>query len=490
MISLKSIDLSKKKVSNLVVPVCEDAPIHDRKALLSLIEQARIIGNFKGGAKEVLTLYDVPGAKVHRITFIGLGELNKIDLEKLRVFTGKAVRLNADDKQTQLTIAAPVPAKLGVAPDDLFTSLCEGVVLGNHTFSVYKKSEKPGLKKADILTTADLVKACGTVPEKTSAICRGTILARDWVTTPSNDKKPATLATSIKSAASKTGLKVTVLDEKELKQKKFGAMLAVSAGSNNKPRLVILDHKPKKVVKTIVLVGKGVTFDSGGINLKPSAGMELMKSDMAGAAAVAGTLISIATLKPDARVIGVLPLVENMPSGTATRPGDIITSFAGKTVEIGNTDAEGRLILADAIAYANKIYKPDTIIDMATLTGACVMALGEKIAGVFTHNENLARQIVAAGGHTQERCWQMPMPDDYREYMKSKFADICNMSSSRWGGAITAALFLSAFAESVSWAHIDIAGVAYSDKGSDYCGPGGTGFGVRLLNRVIEQMLV
>jgi leucyl aminopeptidase len=266
-------------------------------------------------------------------------------------------------------------------------------------------------------------------------------------------------------------------------------MLAVGAGSANKPRLVTLEYAPaKKARKTIVLVGKGVVFDSGGINLKPSASLDTMKTDMAGAAAVAATLITAARLKPDVRLVGVTPLVENMPSGQALRPGDIITSLSGKTIEVGNTDAEGRLILADAMTYAIKTFKPDVLVDMATLTGACVMALGEKVAGVFSRDEELSRTVIAAGQKTFERCWPMPMPEDYKALLKSDLADINNMSSTRYGGAITAALFLSEFAGDVPWAHIDIAGPARNSKATDYCPAGGSGFGVRLLLEMIGSV--
>ena len=253
-------------------------------------------------------------------------------------------------------------------------------------------------------------------------------------------------------------MKTTVLDEKKLKQKKFGALLAVAAGSQHRPRVLILEHNPEGAQKTIALVGKGVTFDAGGINLKTSASLDGMKMDMAGAAAVAATLITASKLNLNLHIIGVLPLVENMPSGSAARPGDVIVTYAGKTVEIGNTDAEGRLILADALAYAIETFKPGTVVDMATLTGACVVALGEKIAGVFSPDDTLARAIVDSGKKTGERCWRLPLPEDYKELLKSDLADLSNMSSSRWGGAITAALFLSEFAGDTTWAHIDIAG--------------------------------
>jgi len=305
---------------------------------------------------------------------------------------------------------------------------------------------------------------------------------------PANDKRPHMLAQIIKTAAAKEKLKITIMDEKRLKKEKFGGILGVAAGSTSKPRLMVLDYRVPKAKKTIVLVGKGVTFDSGGINLKATGFIEDMKMDMAGAAAVAATLITVAKLNPPINVVGVIPLVENMPSGGASRPGDIISTYKGKTVEIGNTDAEGRLILIDALAYAIKTYKPDTIIDAATLTGACAVALGEKIAGVFSFNDDLAKAIVASGEKTHERCWHMPLPEDYKELIKSEFADIHNMSSSKYGGAITAALFLSEFVDDANWAHIDIAGPAYVKKPVAYCNTGGTGFGVRLFCDLMEKL--
>jgi leucyl aminopeptidase len=281
--------------------------------------------------------------------------------------------------------------------------------------------------------------------------------------------------------ANKARLKTTIILRKELEEKKFGALLAVAQGSRNPPCLAAIEYCPPKFEKTIVLVGKGVTFDAGGINLKTSPGLEDMKADMAGAAAVGATMLAVAQLKPKVRVVGVLPLVENMPSGSAFRPGDIIRAYSGKTVEIGNTDAEGRLILIDAMAWAIEQYRPDTLIDLATLTGACVVALGESIAGLFCPDEDLAQALLSAATRTHERCWRMPLPDDYRKKLKSDLADIRNIGDSRWGGAIAAALFLSEFVEKTAWAHIDIAGPAYAKKGNAYCGPGATGFGVRLI---------
>jgi len=322
---------------------------------------------------------------------------------------------------------------------------------------------------------------------RVAALCEGTTQARDWVNTPSNEKTPEKFTRSIVSLAKKQGLKVQVLNEAQLKQKKLGALLAVAAGSKSKPALVMLEHRVPGAKKTLALVGKGVTFDSGGLNIKTGTSISDMKSDMSGAAAVAATLIAAAKLKTKTNIIGAIPIVENMPSGQATRPGDIIRSYAGKTIEIGNTDAEGRLILIDAISYVIKRYKPQLLVDLATLTGACVVALGDKIAGVFSNDDELAAGIIASGEKTHERCWRMPLPKDYKELLKSDFADMNNISSSRAGGAITAALFLAEFAADTPWAHIDIAGPAYLKTASAYCGPGGTGFGVRLLGDLLSK---
>jgi leucyl aminopeptidase len=338
------------------------------------------------------------------------------------------------------------------------------------------------------MSTAAQKKAYSGLVKSVAAVCGASIMAREWVTTPSNDKRPEAFAEMIQKAAQTAGLKACIMDDRWLEKQQFGAMLAVGQGSSAKPRLVAMEYSPRGAKKTIVLVGKGVTFDSGGINLKPSGSIETMKMDMSGAAAVAGTMLAVAHLKPDVKVVGVMPIVENMPSGTAIRPGDIIRSYAGKTIEIGNTDAEGRLILIDAMAWAIKHYQPDTLIDLATLTGACLVALGEKIAGVFSKDPELAAAIVASGEKTHERCWHLPLPEDYKELLKNDFADLNNVSSGRWGGAITAALFLSEFVGDTRWAHIDIAGPAWAKKASEYCGAGGTGFGVRLLCDVIGKI--
>ena len=488
MLKLKSVNLQKSRISTLAVPVCEDKDLHE-DLIDSLTKEAKKLEEFHGKQDEQLTLHNPAGIQADRVLFIGLGKHAELNPEKLRAFSGKAVKSSIKNGLKDIVIGTPSSNRIPMEDTILIEALLEGAYLGNHVFDRYKKEKKlKPLGRITLMVPPGTVKKYTKLSKRVEAVCHGTLLAREWVSTPSNDKTPAQLSKVFIDLARKETLKTTLLNPKQLKQGKFGALMAVAAGSQNTPRLVILEHAPKTAKQTIALVGKGVTFDSGGINLKPTGGLEDMKIDMSGAAAVAATLITVAKLKPTVRVVGVMPLVENMISGSATRPGDIIKSHAGKTIEIGNTDAEGRLILADAMSYAKKKYNPDIMVDMATLTGACVVALGEKIAGLFTDDDALAEAIMASGQKTHERIWRMPLPEDYKELLKSEIADTNNMSSTRWGGAITAALFLSGFSEGTRWAHIDIAGPASQKKASAYCDAGGTGFGVRLFCDLIDRL--
>ncbi|MBW1847936.1 MAG: leucyl aminopeptidase [Deltaproteobacteria bacterium] len=489
MLHLKTVDVKTVKIDTLIIPVCEDKEIHDNSALSSMVKQAKKLKEFKGKKGDEVTLYNMSGTKIGRAIFIGMGKVGKIDAEALRSFAGKGVKKCINNEVAEVCIAAPEASKVNLDEPILFESIMEGACLGNHVFDKYKKEKKQQpLKKINFIVKKAAVRKFNRLPAKVLAVCQGTIQAREWVSTPPNDKRPDQFARSISALSRKQGLKVKVFGEKELKQQKFGSLLAVSAGSRSKPRMVVLEHRPGNAKKTIVLVGKGVTFDSGGINLKPSGSLEDMKTDMSGAAAVAATLIAAAKLNIKKNIVGVMPIVENMPSGDASRPGDIVKSYDGKTVEIGNTDAEGRLILIDAMAWAVKKFKPHTIIDIATLTGACMIALGEKIAGVFSFEDKLVQDILDSADKTYERCWRLPLPDDYKELLKSDLADIKNISNTRYGGAITAALFISEFVEDQRWAHIDIAGPASATKANAYCNAGGTGFGVRLFCDLLEKL--
>jgi leucyl aminopeptidase len=489
MLDIKSVDLKKERQQALIIPACKDAAIHGDKTINALIKKAKALKEFSGDKDDELVLYDPSGIKAKRVILAGLGKRAEIDAEALRVLSGRCVKRCVAAKLTSAVLAAPSSQKIEMGASQLAAAMLEGACLVNHFFDKYKADKKQRPLKSITLMPDRLAPAgLEGLAARIETVCRGTILARDWISTPANDKRPEQFARSIVKTAKKEKLKTTVLDAKMLKQKNFGAILAVAAGSQSKPSLVLLEYLPEKTKKTVALVGKGVTFDTGGINLKPTGAIETMKQDMSGAAAVAATLVTASRLKLPINIVGAIPVVENMPSGTAIRPGDIIKSYAGQTVEIGNTDAEGRLILIDAMAYVIEKYSPLALIDLATLTGACAVALGEKIAGLFSKDERLRDTIVASGNRTFERCWPMPLPEDYKPLLKSEFADINNISSSRYGGAVTAALFLSEFVGDTPWAHLDIAGPAYIKKEEPYCRPGGTGFGVRLLCDVLETL--
>ncbi len=489
MIKPVSIDLKKTAVETLLVPVCEDKEIYNDTNMIKLVNSAKNIPEFKGAKGDILSLYKPDTIKVLRVFFFGLGKLEQLDHEALRCMAGKAVKTCIEKKLTKATLAVPSARMLAMEFKPMLQAIVEGAFLGNHVFDKYlQEKQKAPVKQLQILVPTQRRRNLAAFIKPIINICEGTVLARDWVSMPPNAKTPALFSRIISREASKTSLKVTILDEKALNKNGFGALLAVAAGSQNKPRLVILEYRPKKPVRTIALVGKGVTFDSGGINLKTTSSIKDMKMDMAGAATVAATLIAAAKIKLPSRIIGAIPIVENMPSGKATRPGDIVKSYNGKTVEISNTDAEGRLILIDAISYVIQKYAPDTVIDLATLTGACIVALGEEIAGLFSPNDKLVEAIIAAGHNTNEQCWRLPLPDSYKEQLKSNFADLQNLGKARWGGAVVAALFLSEFVGDTEWAHIDMAGPAYTTKESNYCGAGGTGFGVRLLCDLLTRL--
>ncbi|MEZ4527508.1 MAG: leucyl aminopeptidase [Desulfobacterales bacterium] len=489
MLELKSPDLKTERIGTLVIPVCEDADIHDSRAVSSLAGRAEKLEEFKRGNDAEVVFFDPSEINASRVICMGIGKKEKLDAEVLRSFGGKAVKGCIKRNLEEIFLAAPSEKKCGKEMSDILESLMEGACLGNHIYEPYKEEKKQiPLKKISVFVKPQTAAKFAGLAERVENICAGTVMAREWVSMPANEKRPEQYADMIADAAEKAGLAVRVMDEKQLEEQKFGSLLSVARGSEAKARLVILEYKAPKAKKHIALVGKGVTFDSGGLNLKVGEHISGMKIDMAGSAAVAAAMIAAAKTKPKVRLTAVIPIVENMPSGTASRPGDVVRSYDGKTVEIGNTDAEGRLILIDAMSYAIRNCKPDALIDLATLTGACVVALGERIAGVFSPDTQLAETIVASGKKTHERCWHMPMPEDYKEFLKSKIADISNMSSSKAGGAITASLFLSAFAKDTRWAHIDIAGPSYTEKGNAYCNPGGTGFGVRLLCDLLEKI--
>jgi len=371
----------------------------------------------------------------------------------------------------------------GIAPKVAARAITEGALLGLYTFKQHKSRKGDGKEIAEIAIVSREKKGITTLKaaiREGTVMARSTILARDMVNQPSNFMTPSDMASMAIEVASKWGLGVEVLEREDMENLGMGGLLGVSRGSLQPPKCIILTYKgDPDSEKALGLVGKGLTFDSGGISLKPSARMDEMKGDMAGGAAVIATMRAIGELKPKINVTGLIPATENLPSGSAYKPGDVIKAMNGKTIEVLNTDAEGRLILADALSYAVRL-KLSPIIDIATLTGACQVALGDICTGAFTNNQRLADKVIRSGEGTGERIWQLPMYPEYGELIKSTVADIKN-TGGRGGGAITAAKFLAEFVGRTPWVHLDIAGTFLLEKGRGYWPKGATGIPVRTL---------
>ena len=372
--------------------------------------------------------------------------------------------------------------------DYYYQTFAEGILLGNYSFDKYK-TKKAKSKVLDVYFYSDNDKKLKNALKVAQNLISSVNLTRDLQSEPANNLTPELLANRVVTEVRQFGIKATVFGEREIKKRKMGGLIAIGQGSINRPKFIVLEYKPaaktkknKKIKnKKIALVGKGITFDSGGISIKPAKNMGEMKADMSGAAVVVGTLIAAAKNKLPVHLYGIIPAAENMVSGESIRPGDVIKISSGKTVEIEDTDAEGRVVLADALHYASQI-KPDEIIDLATLTGACVVALGEFVAGMFTKNDAMANNLYKSGITTFDRVWRLPMWDDYNELITSDVADVANLGSSRWAGAITAAKFLEHFVDkNIPWTHLDIAGPAMNNSSRSYTKKYMTGFGVRLL---------
>ncbi|MCD6575555.1 MAG: leucyl aminopeptidase [Nanoarchaeota archaeon] len=404
--------------------------------------------------------------------------------EELRKAGAKAVRFAKELKIDEITIAVPKLDNYVIGGQ----ALAEGVILSSYEFDKFKtKKEDIEIKEVTFATTSPLKFKKGM--EVGQIISKYVCCARDLVNNPSNHATPSALASKIKEISKKNKIKIRIYGEKEIERMGMGCFLGVAQGSSKEPKLVVLEYWGNKKSKEFhALVGKGVTFDSGGISLKPSEKMSEMKGDMAGGAAVACGINAIAELKLPVNVIGVIPCVENMPGGNAMKPGDILTSMSGKTVEVINTDAEGRLALADAIYFISK-KKPKAIIDIATLTGACIVALGYHVAGLMGNNEELIKSIFKAGEKTNERVWNLPLYKEYSKVIKSDIADIKNIGyEGGAAGSLTAAAFLKEFVGKTPWAHIDMAGTFWSKEDKDYVKKGATGWGVRLFVEFFKSL--
>lgn len=450
------------------------------------LAELRKTGEFSGKLYETAMLYRPQGCDARRLIVIGGGPVEKFSAVEVRRVAGALVRqLKSKGIRTiALALNEAVTAEMAQAA-------AEGALLGDWEADKYKTDPKRRERAIDSFTLVRLKSASdGDAKPLETAVANGRIIgeaqniARDLVNEPANQLTPAKLASAAEEVAKQTGLQFELLDRDAMAQLGMGALLGVAQGSDNPPYLIVLKYKPAREFggDHLALVGKGVTFDTGGVSIKPSDGMEKMKYDMAGGAAVIGAMRAIAQLKPSLPVTGYIPTVENMVNGNAQRPGDIVKTMSGKTVEVLNTDAEGRLILADAITYARR-HGASHLVDAATLTGAIGIALGHHNMGVFTNNDQLLNQFMQASKAAGEKSWQLPMDEEYKDYLKSAFADLPNIGG-RYGGSITAAWFLREFADPTPWVHLDIASTAWLDDGKAWLSKGPSGVAVRSFVRL------
>lgn len=460
----------------------QDASVLD-KALGGALQELVQSKEFEGKANEVVLFHTHGNVPAKRLILVGLGKKKDVSLDQIRQALGHAVKRVRQAKAGSFTVALPTVMPTGAPLGDVAQALTEGAILGSYQFSAYRS--EPTNK--DVAGMAILAPHKEQLRELSEGVRRGvataeaTVFVRDLCNHPSNVMTPTKIAAEAKAVAKETGVSLKILEQKEMEQLGMGALLGVAKGSHEPPKFIILQYhgSKKKDDRPVVLVGKTITFDTGGISLKPAENMEQMKADMTGGAEVLATMRAAARLKLPLNLISILPVAENMPGGRAMRPGDVVKTLSGKTVEVQNTDAEGRLILADGLAYATR-FKPAALIDIATLTGACVVALGQFAIGMFGTDAALKESVRKAGSRAGERVWEMPLWEDYFEQLRSDVADMRNIGG-RGGGMITAALFLSKFVGDCSWVHLDIASTDWSERERAYIPKGPTGIGTRLL---------
>jgi leucyl aminopeptidase len=464
----------------IVVGPDADGPL---SGLSATLRDLGVVGN----TDEVVRVPAPDGVAASIVVVTGLGEAKEAyDAETLRRAAGAATRVLAGRR----TVVLGLPTPDAVAVEAVAT----GALLGAYAFNGFRgrtaDQAKDAVHSLVVATGPDLPARQGRAAvARARALADAVTLTRDLVNTPPNAMTPADMAEVARREANGVGLDVSVLDDKALRKGGYGGILGVGQGSANKPRLVRIAYRHPRAKRHLAIVGKGITFDSGGISIKPAAGMEAMKSDMSGAAAVLGTLLAVAALKPQVNVTGWMPLAENMPGGGSQRPSDVLTTYGGRTVEVLNTDAEGRLVLADALVAAAED-DPDAIVDVATLTGAARVALGARTAGIMANDDAFRAAVHDAAGRVGEASWQMPIPDEIRRGLDSPVADIANVDNARLGGMLAGGAFLRDFVDSgTKWAHIDIAGPAYHETAPfGYTHKGGTGFAVRTLVQLAEDM--
>ena len=454
-------------------------------AISQLIKQDEI----KGKLSEVNIIHSLGKLPAARVAVVGLGKKDELTQDKVRGAMAETCRILRQKGATDITTVTQGTGIAGISMAAAVQAITEGALLGAYSFRkhITKKAEYSDIRRISIVN-AD--KSNLPALEKGYRIgkilAEATNLTRDMVNEPSNYCTPTHMAKAAVKLAETYGLEVTILEREQMQELGMGALIGVNQGSQQPPKFIVLKYKgdnSKADKINIALVGKGITFDSGGISIKPSEKMEEMKGDMAGGAAVMAAISAVAQLKPKINVLAVVPATENLPDGNALKPGDVLTTMSGKTIEIISTDAEGRLILSDALGYVNKL-GAKLIVDVATLTGSCRVALGDICTGAFTNNQELIEKVIAAGTEAGERIWQLPMYEEYKDQNKSDVADIKNVGG-RYAGAITAAQFLAEFAGDTPWVHLDIAGTFLSEKEGGYLVKGGTGVMVRTLVNLV-----
>lgn len=475
----------------LVLAHCEGEPLAKPdasgldKALGGSLRDLLQSREFEGRAGEVLVYHTHGKVPAKRLLLVGLGKKHQLTLDAIRQALGHAVKRVRQCKVDSFTAVVPAVIPRGQTPLDVAQAMTEGAILGNYQFTAYRSDNgtPTNVERMTILTQQKIqLRPLSEGIRRGVATAEAAVLVRDLCNHPSNVMTPTRIANEAKKVAKEEALHLKILEQRDMEQLGMGALLGVAQGSHEPPKFIILEYKgdrAKKSLQPIVLVGKTVTFDTGGISLKPSENMEQMKADMTGGAEVLASVRAAARLRLPLHVVGILPVTENMPGGRAMKPGDIVKTLSGKTVEVQNTDAEGRLILSDGLAYATR-YQPAALIDIATLTGACVVALGQFAIGMFGNNDRLKEQVRKAGLQAGERVWEMPLWDEYFEQLRSDVADMRNIGG-RGGGMITAALFLSKFVGDCPWIHLDIASTDWSERERAYVPKGPTGIGTRLL---------
>ncbi len=451
-------------------------------------------GEFKGKEGEVTRIHTLGKLPVKRVVIVGLGKQERFDGHVVRSASGAAARFLRRIGVRKAAALAHGAGIGGLEPREVAHAVAEGTILGLYQFKAYKSfnGDEP---EAELEELTIVGQDGSTLDETNAGIASGTLMAdsvmvtRDMVNEPANVVTPTRMAEIATAVAKDSGLAITVLGREDMITHGMGAMLGVAAGSANEPKLIVMEHlgDPQHPDNNVALVGKGITFDTGGISLKQAAGMGDMKGDMSGGASVIGAMRAIGRMKPRINVFGVVPAVENMPGGNAQRPGDIVRAMNGKTIEIDNTDAEGRLVLADAIAYVIKEKGAKRVVDIATLTGAVVVALGHVTSGVMGTSQEMVDAVLAASKSVGEKMWQLPLFDEYKEQYKSDWADFKN-TGGRPAGSITAALFISEFTEGADWVHLDIAGTNMTDKVRGHLVKGATGIPMLTLTRLVQDL--